>query len=323
MEIHLPTDEEINQARRFRTYVNYLSALGNFIRETYPDPKAIVTTITTSPEFSRIQVSSTRDRGVIRRLLRNAWLTEIQIQLAAATEGLIPYSNHWAPVQLYYAVYLCTRAWFAACCRDIPTHHSSTLRTVAADIKSRPGLFPYPWKLLCEGDPEKNSLSYPFLPDGVKMYYVSSLRTDPSFWDSFGMFLRTTRQRQIKRSILDWKRSNRRKLIKTSERQSLVHRLPPTSLFDTLYRLRIRSNYADADAFLLSLENEAESIEFYKALRTICWHSMLVLETLIAAYISIFKYREIVDSFAQYDPGKYSEPTLAHRCEILERCFAS
>jgi len=317
IDIDLPTDEEQEQALRFRTYVNYLGAIGSFLRSEYSDPKDLASRVAQQDSYKRIQGGRTADLGAVQRLLRNAWFTELQIRVAAPTDDLIPYSNHWAPVQLYYSIYLSIRAWYSALGRRVGTQHTTTLRAAAGEIRSRPSLFPYPWKLLVDGDPEKGTTNYENLPADVSIASISSLEMSPSFWDSFAMFLRTTRQRQLDRAIDDWKRRNRRRRIKASERAQLSGAFPPTSLFDGLYRLRIRSNYADADTFLLSLESEAEAIQFHRALRAVGWCSMLVLELLISASVGHRQLGEWVESFNRYDVAGHSEKTIRRRWEVI------
>jgi hypothetical protein len=319
IDIDLPTDEEQEQALRFRTYVNYLSTIGRFLRTEYADPVNLASRVVREDAYKRIQGGRTPDPAAVQRLLRNAWFTELQIHVAAPTDDLIPYSNHWAPVQLYYSIYLSIRAWYAALGHNVGTQHTTTLRAAAGEIRSRPSLFPYPWKLLVEGDPEKGTTSYENLPADVSIGPISSLEQSPSFWDSFAMFLRTTRQRQLDRAIDDWKRRHKRRRIKASERAELSRAFPPTSLFDGLYRLRIRSNYADADTFLLSLESEAEAIQFHRALRAVGWCSMLLLELLISASVGRRQVGEWVESFNRYDVAGHSKKTIRSRWDVIRK----
>ena len=98
IDIQLPTDEEIDAGRRFHTYVNYVSHLGSYFRKHYSDPAVLVAEVASSRAFAKIQGGKAKDLEAVRRMLRNAWLTEIQMRIAARSEELVPYSNHWAPV---------------------------------------------------------------------------------------------------------------------------------------------------------------------------------------------------------------------------------
>jgi hypothetical protein len=225
--------------------------------------------------------------------------------IGAGNPSVVAYTNHWTPVQMYYAVYLALRALFEAARMTVGEQHAKTLHAIGGEIKSRPALFPYPWKLLCVGAGARQC-EYLHLPTGVTIDPVSSLRFDAPTWDSIGMLLRTTRDRQIERVTDVWKRENKRQRIAASTKRMLAMKLPPTSLFDAMYRLRIRSNYEDADAFLTALPSDGEAITFSKAMRRVCWFTMLLLETLTAKYIGRAAFGQCVSSFEARDIGRCS-----------------
>jgi hypothetical protein len=314
--VRVPSAEDEDQANRFRTYLNYLSALNRDLRGRYSTPATAVTTICAADAFKKIQRSRVPTDNVYR-LLRNSWFTEVQMFIGAGNPSLVAYTNHWTPVQMYYAVYLALRALFEAAGMTVGTHHATTLRAIGGEIKSRPTLFPYPWKLLCVGS-GASQCTYLHLPAGLAIDRVSSLRFDAPTWNSIGMLLRTTRDRQIERATDDWKRKNRKKRIAAPTRRMLATTLPPTSLFDAMYRLRIRSNYEDADTFLTALPSQGEAIAFSKAVRRLCWFTMLVLETLIAKYIGRSAYAHCVSTFEARDIGRHSDLLVKRRWRDIE-----
>ncbi len=320
--VKFPTDEELEQSNRFRTYLNYLSAFDKYIQKRYNDPLKAITDIVTSKSFKSIQAGKCLDHSKLDRLLRNAWFTEIQMHLATPYKELIPYSNHWTPVQLYYSVFLATRAFFISAGLQVAPNHSSTLRAISGEIRSRPSLFPQPWRLLCEGD-TASSPTYRNLPRGITINPVSSLSNglSVSFWDSFAMFLRTTRDRQIVDLIAGWKRQQKRKRILALERTQLVAGLSDTSIFHALYRLRIRSNYADADSFLLSLEIQDDAKRFNDALHRVTWYTLMILELLTARHVGKNSYAQTIRSFEKYDIVKYSTKTVTARWKKISSLF--
>jgi hypothetical protein len=119
--------------------------------------------------------------------------------------------------------------------------------------------------------------------------------------------------RQVERAVDEWKKKEGRKRITRPNRETVVSRIPPTSMFDALYRLRIRSNYADADSFLLSLDDVGKAMEFNQSIRSICWWTMLLLETLSARYIGKGKFNNIVAGFLKHDIGNQSEQLVQRR----------
>lgn len=162
-------------------------------------------------------------------------------------------------------------------------------------------------------------VSYIGLPDGVQIEGVHNLSRAAveSFWGLYTTFLRTTRERQVDDAVSDWKRNNQRKTIPSTERRILEARPVPTSLFDCMYRLRIRSNYVDADAFLLSLDDDQDAKAFNKSVRVICYYTLLVLELQIAKRIGKNRYRGVVEAFTHNAQGRVNEVLPEHRYRLL------
>lgn len=286
----MSSESQINeQTNRFLTYSNYVSALAAYLKSQLGNDPSGFEAVFLSRSFRAIQGRRCRESERVRLLLRSAWLSEIQLSLSAQLGDLVAYANHWAPVQLYYAVYLELRALLLASNQSPAEDHTSTLRAITGEIERRPKLFPLPWRITCTGDPDNVSLRFNNLPPGVSVMPVSSLASPhfTPFWDFFGLFLKTTRARRLETSIEEWKRRNPRRRIKAEERRVVSIALAPTSIFPCLYRLRLRSNYADAESFLVSLGNSFEAERFHSGLRRICWCTLLVLAILISRYVGV------------------------------------
>lgn len=195
-----------NDQKRFITYLNYVAAVAKFIVEQYPSSEELCRAVVSSQSFAAIQGGKFRDEQKIQKLLHNAWFTEIQLNIAANYPDFIVYSNHWAPVQMYYAVYLSIRSFLVASGHETHGDHAATLTTISEQIRHRRNLFPQPWDILCLDNPWNNP-GYSGLPDGVTIRSVSSLSSHKyvEFLDSYTMFLRTTRQRLIEKKCEDWK----------------------------------------------------------------------------------------------------------------------
>lgn len=315
-----PTEEELEQSARFRTYLNYIDSIYAYLIQNYTQAWKLVFEIAGTSTFKKITSGHCRDVLFVERHLRNAWFTEIQMHLVEADDKLVPYSNHWAPVQLYYAVYSAIRAFYAASNQTVNADHTATLASMSKEIKNRCSLFPIPWGLLCSGDPDNNPATYHNLPSGVKVNPVSSLSTGKNvpLVDSLGMLLRTTRKRSLDSRIDRWKRKEHRKRILAQERKQLVINLHPTSMFDSLYRLRTRSNYDDADSFILTLGDADEAQTFNIGLREICWHTLLLLECLICRYVGRSKYDGIVSRFGQHELSLFSAKLSTKRHKAIQ-----
>ena len=313
--------EQIEELKRFQTYLNYLKAISLFFTKD-PDPPRL-TQVVNSVAFKSLRGGQCPNPSRVRELMRNAWCTEIQLSVAARQEDLLGYSNHWAPVQLYYAVYLALRALFLASNRDIPNDHSATLKCIAEMIRTRPDLFPQPWKTLCVGDPKGSPVKYPNLPPGTIVQNISPL-TNPGFapfWDYYCLLLRTTRERQGAAAVQEWKRRNKKKNIPKAKRSETMENMPPTSFFYALYRLRIRSNYADAESFLISLYNVADNKDFHRSLRRIAWHTLKVIELLVARFITKSQYGAWVEEFSKLDKSGLGAELVRRRWSTLQRLW--
>lgn len=315
----LPTEEEIEQGIRFKTYLNYLDCISNHLGDVYSDPARIVNSVIQSRAFQSIQGGRCNDTERLAELLRNAWFTEIQMSISAQYEEFVSYSNHWIPVQAYYATYLALRALFTSSGQEVGREHSANLKAIAEEIQRRPDLFPYPWRLLCVGNPEDASPQFRNLPDNVTISPISSLTSSwrVDFWDSYGKFLKTTRQRHLLKQCEDWKSAHGKKRVSPTAKRQFIQNLSPTSLFNCLYRLRLRSNYADADSFLLSVQGSSEGSSFHSALRKIGWSSLLVLELLTARYLGKREFERVVDSFRRYEPRGLSDDLIGLRWGTL------
>jgi hypothetical protein len=81
-------------------------------------------------------------------------------------------------------------------------------------------------------------------------------------------------------------------------RATLVENIPPTSVFDALYRLRIRSNYDDVAESFLSLPGLDDGVAFNLGLRELTWYSLAVLECLISRYFGSQQFDALVQRFS-------------------------
>lgn len=315
--IEVPSQDDVEQRNRFTVYLNYLTALsGHLLRDNYHNVPHL-RTITNTSGFKAIKGRPEADTAQVARLLRNSWFTELQIHIAGKSADFVSYANHWVAVQAYYSNYLALRALFTSMGADVPREHARNLKSVGELIKIRPYLFPEPWCIACMGNPDEN-IQYINVPSGIQMNpgAVSPLSSGVrvNFYDSFALFLKTTRSKQIEQLCQKWKVDNRAKRVSPKAKQAITSSLPPTTIFNCLFRLRVRSNYEDADSFLLSVESTDEAKAFHRALRVVTWQSLFLIEILIARHISKKTFSEIVNSFLDHDKKhNYSKNLIQRR----------
>ena len=100
-------------------------------------------------------------------------------------------------------------------------------------------------------------------------------------------------------------------------KSAIISNLTPTSLFHCLYRLRLRSNYLDADSFIEAIGRTDWSNDFNVSLRKINWHTLFLLEMLIARHIGKTSYKNVLESFEKKDHGNRIKGLARRRWEVF------
>jgi hypothetical protein len=231
-----------------------------------------------------------RPAALYEKELRNAWFTEVALNIPTILDhpGLIPYSNHWATVMAYYVVHHGARAALAVRDGRLPARpgHDWLLRQMG-DLASQRRVFPLPWGVLCLGHP--GAWEYSGLPAGADQESPSLLADfrPEHAWPSFCKALSTTRERAIDQAVGEWKRREKKKRIPKAERLRLAEAVPGSTIFHFLFRLRLRSNYMDADAFATAIGMPNDAVLFNQCLTNLVSSSMMVWETLICAMVGV------------------------------------
>lgn len=251
--------------------------------------------------FRRIQRRSVEPTE-IARFLHLAWASETQFRLShLADSSLLQYSNAWAPVHAYYAVYMSLQAWLACMGEDQVDSHTAALNVVA-NFVARRSLFPRPWSVTCTGCPHLKENEFHGLPGGVQIDPNVELLANPTldtFWSRYAKLLEKTRERRLERNLDEWKRRNRRKNTRADEKRQVAAALLPTTIFDFFWRLRVRSNYRDVRSFLTTAVDGWWQEEFRDSLEILMEGTMLLLESLVVAYAGPAVIRDTAEAFSR------------------------
>lgn len=103
--------------------------------------------------------------------------------------------------------------------------------------------------------------------------------------------LKTTRDTQIQDHIPSWRKNLKTKAGKTRQMLpravllSNAAKMSPTTLFDLLWRLRVRSNYKEGDALLSGAQGPADAATFHAAPSEIVAATLLTVEIYLAHYV--------------------------------------
>ena len=304
--IRLPTPEEKDRALRFQVHHFYVLSIVDYLTDRYACfSTSILQNVIAEQKglagIQRIQRRSDVDQQALSQYLCLGWASELQLRLANLSEPvLLRYSNAWAPIHAYYAVYMAAQAWFVAMGhREVVDNHTGSLNTIANQVAAR-NLFPLPWSVTCSGCPQTSNATYHGLPHGVDPAVPCEVlsRPDPeTFWPRYCTLLRTTRERRLVRNFDEWKRRNGRHKMYAKEKDDVAKKLAPTTAFDFFWRLRVRSNYRDVRAFLMSGVDDEWQEEFFRALLAFTDATCGVLHLLTVRYAGNDAYQAALDDF--------------------------
>jgi hypothetical protein len=310
LEFRPPSAFEEERRKEFQTYDNYVAALG------YLATTAAADSVVSSERFQRIERRTDISLDRLGRLMRLAWVTEANLVAAVQLAG-DSLAGHNAMHQTYYAPYTALRAYFLASGLEVPQSHQAHLRALGDTIRQRPELFATPWRMLASGDPGSARLEITGSPSAFRVADVSNLITfvpsESLSIDLLAKALKTTRKQQTDEAISNWKIQNRRKRILAPQREAVAARVPPTSVFHFLYRLRIRADYQDADAFISGMVTESEAETFCRNLAAVTYGSLGCLELLIAKYVGKAAFASLVESFLESDHQGLTVNTIQQR----------
>jgi len=247
-----PREVRSDEAQSFATYKNYLLSLSKFILAHYGDEPACFASMHSRCSDDKLETPARNqkltsgDEAAIRKSLFNCWHTELVLRLPTKTPDLIRYANHWSPVQAYYAIYLCLRAYLRSSGDGVADTHATTLKTISFQLEQRKLLLPF-WNVVCSGgsgDASLKDVEYRNLPSGIRVRAISSLSNPrvQDFWHWLAMMLRTTRSRHLKLRLEDkntrkkfaTKTGTPRQSYSAAQRKEVCASIPATSIFDFL-----------------------------------------------------------------------------------------
>lgn len=199
-------------------------------------------------------------------------------------------ANFWLPVQAYYAVHGVGLATLTAMGSDSPNDHRAFRSQVANQIVTK--LLPYPFNMAVSGDPFRpsiNTLQIENFKGNISEVISISNLSNP-LYDKGELLvaksLLTTRKHALQ-DLLKKARSKkvspgrRRRNLPDHERQEIEKNLHPTTVFDFLYRIRVRSNYDDPEMYIYGQTDKDTAVLHYNNLVTMTKSLMACLEEII------------------------------------------
>ena len=222
--------------------------------------------------FSRLQPSSNCDLMMVRQHLIRGNLTLKLIQQIPVDEkpDFAMTSALWLPVQTYFAAHGFGMACLAAKHRpaDLPQKHGAFMKKIGEHILRN--LLPSPFSAVLQNGYEGYQYLQPELiniPDD-RMHIGSGLnleRPNETTRDAhIAQCLHTTRERLIEAKLKKARTEARKPgkkygVLKKESQIGIARKVPPTTVFDYLYRARLKSNYEDPTMYLEG-SDEADAI---------------------------------------------------------------
>ncbi len=98
-------DTKNTQEKTFKTYLNYVNGVHKLMNAIYPTDQKLASTITSSSKFSSLYRIPSADIEKTAKLLRNAWVTESQLEISSFWRSSIEYSVGSDFISQYFIYY--------------------------------------------------------------------------------------------------------------------------------------------------------------------------------------------------------------------------
>lgn len=278
--------------------------------------------------FNKLKVrNSNFNIEQVKKLLWNSWSTEYAYRIGEKLDNneYYKFSLHWNFPQAYYSVYLSMTAFHET--QGVSNdQHEKSIKLFGNSIKDKH----YPSAIGFYSAGLKNEFTYFGFKEFTSFPKSNSVLSKiDCLLDAeiqLATFLKTTRRKNAedKRGRLEKQNDNRftngkgefRKTFNKSHWDIIYKTIPITSVFNLLYRLRIKANYRDIESFINA---DIDFRSFHASLGELIYYLNFVHEAYIAKTVGAKEYKKILDSF----PGHLNGKTAINRYEeSIEPLFA-
>lgn len=297
-------DREIEAQVAIRTYYVYIKA---FTIKT-GDIDELKTRQDDLQAFKHLQRSKKIKFGQLKQSLYRGWLTLKALKVLPVGDypELATTANFWAPVQAYYASHGLGMATLIALGDDPPQNHRAFRAAMTNQIVKR--LIPYPFNITCQGNSsEKKGTAVAFHNCSVDVAEVrkTSNLENPFYSNQEALIakaLMSTRNRLLAEMFNEARRKKIKKgkirrNLPSSEKTQIAEKLHRTSVFDFLYRIRVRSNYDDPEMYIYGQGDEATAQNHYENLVQMTCSLARLMERIIEKKIGADAFQGFVKEF--------------------------
>jgi hypothetical protein len=257
----------------------------------------------------------------IRKLLWNSWSTEYAFILTSTVDNdeYYKFALHWNFPQAYYSIYLSMTAFHET--QGVANEqHEKSIKLFGNSVKD--GHYPQAISFFCKGLHE--SFEYKGLSTFANFPKDYSALSRVNSLDEAQMhiasFLKSTRKKNAenkreKARINNDKRflnakSEFRKSFSKAHWDLIYQTIPETTIFNIMYRLRIKANYHDVETFINA---DIDFKAFHNCLSGIIDYLNYIHEAYVYKVIGKQEYEKILNSF----PTHLNKETACRRYQTI------
>jgi hypothetical protein len=321
LELETEDKKDNNKGIPAKVMLNHFAAIRNHIYGTEGRHN-----LNAIPFFkNKLQRNPATDKKRVKQLLYNSWNTEKLLRQTSliTDENYLRTALHWSFVQLYYSAYLNMFAFYTVKSINCRTHEA-ILKQFASLVKNSS----YPVCISFFADGEMKKFEYKNLilsSETAKSTPFETPQNSEQYAKQIATFLKTTREKKA-HALKDDRQAHEKTALRTSEGKILTKYKPEhwkqitekmgiTTIFDLLYRQRIKANYQDIENLMYAND---EIREFHHVICDLLHYLNFVHEAYIAKIAGIKEMREIVRSFSDnFDNEKFVSDRFQNLIEPL------
>ena len=309
---------ETESEKAFDTYRFYLECFKDDLKEEYSNLDNLAKKIWA--EYQSLTFGTgTIDQKIIRRFLFIAWNTEYLAKTNISPDvEVIKISNQWRPIQAYYSIYSAGEAVSYVLNGTLTESHAKCIKNLNTFFVERAKI--RPWYFAYSGNNRKGFTPHN-LPSGAKPINNLS-RKNTKHIDVIATCLQAEHRNRIddfepRKLTKEQKKKGEKKLLKVDYDPKY------TTLLNFLYRLRIKSNYKDAEIFI---SNSPDSYvkDFSKNLSILVNATLILLEMLIIKQWGLANFEKLFNDYLKSIklPNANGELPIKQRMEIYKKIIS-
>lgn len=253
---------------------------------------------------------------VIESRLRRGWSHLLSLYRDADAPDFYAEINAWTPAKAWYAIHHDFTALmpFVSPAAKRLDHDLTT--SEAAKLVARQKLLPPPFSHWTLGAPPE--IKYPSLRSPPQPISNLSDPRSTAFDDQVALLLRSTAEERLELKRRKWLRENpQRKRLSPGMRLEWARALKETTVFDFMYRLRLRVNYQDADTFVVGAPSDETARWFAENLLLVTDSLMAGIEAVVCTYVDPSEILKIATGYAAKRRCDSSDP-VGRRLKYLK-----